>query len=122
MSVPATKALSPAPSSTITRMSSSASAFSHASYRPSYIPHVIALRWRGRLKVTVRTPPSASTSSSGSSTDGLLGGASGSAGAAPAAQCPRDDGGSEDLQDGQDEDHQGQRPGEDDADVAVADR
>src|SRR5687767_4759455 len=86
------------------------------------MPQVIALRWRGLLKVTVRTPPADSTSSSGSSTGGLLGGGNGGAGTAPAAQGPRDDGRGEDLQEGQQQDREGQRPGEDDADVAVADR
>src|SRR3979490_2986117 len=64
MSVPATKATSPAPRSTITRMSESVSATSHAATRSVYICQVKALRCSGRLKVTRNTGPSRSTSTS----------------------------------------------------------
>ena len=67
MSVPAMKALSLLLRSTMTRISSSASARSQAWNSPSYISHVIALRWRARLNVTVRTGPSWSPSRSGGS-------------------------------------------------------
>ena len=57
MSVPATKAFSPAPSRTRQRTSSSAAASWQISPRRSYISKVIALRCSGRLKVTQRTGP-----------------------------------------------------------------
>ena len=60
MSVPATKARSPAPRRTRTLTAGSASAASQASRRASYIAHVIALRAAGRLKVRVATGPSTS--------------------------------------------------------------
>src|SRR5882724_942856 len=64
MSVPATKASSPAPRNTITRTSASVSAISHALARSAYIRQVRALRCAGRLNVTRNTGPSRSTSSS----------------------------------------------------------
>ena len=61
MSVPATKALPPAPLSTRTRTESSASTSSQVSYRRWYMSQVIALRASGRLNVSVTIAPSRST-------------------------------------------------------------
>ena len=68
MSVPATKALPPAPRRTNTRISSSASTSSQAWSRRSYIVQVMALRAWGRLKVRVSTGPSRVTRTSSSAT------------------------------------------------------
>src|SRR3954447_10540019 len=58
MSVPETNALPPAPRRIHTRIASLSSARSHASTRPSYMSHVIALRASGRLKVRKASGPS----------------------------------------------------------------
>src|SRR5262245_28832637 len=58
MSVPATKALPPAPRRISTRIVSSRSTRSHASTSASYISHVIALRASGRLNVRIASGPS----------------------------------------------------------------
>src|SRR5258705_626667 len=55
MSVPLTKALSPAPRRMTTRTAASASSRSHRSCSPSYIGNVMALRASGRLTVTTAT-------------------------------------------------------------------
>src|SRR3954454_5291922 len=89
------------------------------------MPHVIALRWRGRLNVRVRTPPSDSTSSSGSSTGGALRCAVGGlgppgTGGGTAPEQSSHEAGRRDLEDGDRDAPQGQRRGEDDEKVAVA--
>src|SRR5262245_30422842 len=61
MSVPATNA-PPAPRSTKTRKPGSASTRSQAETSASYMPHVMALRASGRLKVRKATGPSMSKS------------------------------------------------------------
>src|SRR5690242_9198091 len=64
MSVPATKARSPAPVSTRTRISGSSATAAQTLPRPSYIANVMAFRDCGRLNVTQPTGPRRSKSRS----------------------------------------------------------
>src|SRR4051812_2634527 len=64
MSVPETKALSPAPVRISTRTRSSCSTYAQQSYSPSYIAQVSALRACGRLNVRSATAPRRSYSNS----------------------------------------------------------